>query len=466
MNNLLLMSLFNTTTASKPSNLETNSTKGNEIRNTSEGVFQFQVGDVTSTKNKSVNKNSSLEDLREMFNSTVQDLENIDVNTEINNDNLNLIKEFISEIDTIDKDSFSNEDIAFLQAVVALLSQEQTVEDVQKFDSARDITRLQIDNTSITDKLDNNSFYNSIIGEGKIIHDNQRIIDDVNKNIIDGYSVDNLKVDDLQQVDINKSIKNDYVLELLEVLDDEFITEFRDIKMPSTKKDIFMEKIKSVFEDVINHDKTGDISFNVDSIDIPKPYQDVNKIREYFREESLKELSSTEIVNVLSEKTLVLSNNTTSIDNTKIMQNQSFEFNPKTFPEDLSSTLIYMKNNNINQLKIKLTPRELGDMVIDISKTNTDSVVKIIASNKDTLDIIKSNLSDIAKHLREINLISDNSTVSVDSSSEFSSFDGFSESNTNKKQENSKKHSLKSNDEISESFNENKKSSSILDVLA
>ena len=148
------------------------------------------------------------------------------------------------------------------------------------------------------------------------------------------------------------------------------------------------------------------------------------------------------------------------------MQNQSFEFNPKTFPEDLSSTLIYMKNNNINQLKIKLTPRELGDMVIDISKTNTDSVVKIIASNKDTLDIIKSNLSDIAKHLREINLISDNSTVSVDSSSEFSSFDGFSESNTNKKQENSKKHSLKSNDEISESFNENKKSSSILDVLA
>ena len=125
-----------------------------------------------------------------------------------------------------------------------------------------------------------------------------------------------------------------------------------------------------------------------------------------------------------------------------------------------------MKNNNINQLKIKLTPRELGDMVIDISKNNTDSVVKIIASNKDTLDIIKSNLSDITKHLREINLISDNSTVSVDSSSEFSSFDGFSESNTSKRQENSKKHSPKSNDEISESFNENKKSSSILDVLA
>ena len=466
MNNLLLMSLFNTTTASKPSNLMTNSTNGNEVGNTSEGVFQFQVGDNVNTENKSVDKNSSLEDLRETFNSIVQDLENMDVNTEINNDNLNLIKEFISEIDTIDKDSFSNEDIAFLQAVVALLSQEPTTEDVQKFDFARDIIRPQIDNTSIAGNLDNNSFYNSIIGEGKILHDNQHIIDDVSKNILDGYSAANLEVNDLQQADTNKSIKNDYMLELLEVLDDEFITEFRNIKMPSTKRDIFMEKIKSVFEDVIDHDKTGDISFSVDLIDMPKPYQDVNKIREYFREESLKELSSTEIVNVLSEKTLVLSNNVTSIDNTKIMQNQSLEFNPKTFPEDLSSTLIYMKNNNINQLKIKLTPRELGDMVIDISKNNTDSVVKIIASNKDTLDIIKSNLSDITKHLREINLISDNSTVSVDSSSEFSSFDGFSESNTNKRQENSKKHSLKSNDEISESFNENKKSSSILDVLA
>ena len=466
MNNLLLMSLFNTTTASKPSNLMTNFTNGNEVRNTSEGVFQFQVGDNVNTENKLADKNSSLEDLRETFNSIVQDLENMDVNTEINNDNLNLIKEFISEIDTIDKDSFSNEDIAFLQAVVAFLTQEQTTEHVQKFDFVRDVTRPQIDNISITDNLDNNSFYNSIVREEKILHDNQRIIDDVNKNIIDGYSSANLEVNDLQQTDTNKSIKNDYMLELLEVLDNEFIMGFKDIKMPSTKKDIFMEKIKSVFEDIVDHNKTGDVSFRVDSIDIPKPYQDVNKIRKYFREESLKELSSTEIVNVLSEKTLVLSNNVTSIDNTKIMQNQSFEFNPETFPEDLSSTLIYMKNNNINQLKIKLTPRELGDMVIDISKNNTDSVVKIIASNKDTLDIIKSNLSDITKHLREINLISDNSTVSVDSSSEFSSFDGFSESNTSKRQENSKKHSPKSNDEISESFNENKKSSSILDVLA
>lgn len=141
MNNLLLMSLFNTTTASKPSNLMTNSTNGNEVRNTSEGVFQFQVGDNVNTENKLADKNSSLEDLRETFNSIVQDLENMDVNTEINNDNLNLIKEFISEIDTIDKDSFSNEDIAFLQAVVAFLTQEQTTEHVQKFDFARDIIR-------------------------------------------------------------------------------------------------------------------------------------------------------------------------------------------------------------------------------------------------------------------------------------------------------------------------------------
>ena len=110
-------------------------------------------------------------------------------------------------------------------------------------------------------------------------------------------------------------------------------------------------------------------------------------------------------------------------------------------------------------------------MTIDISQINDVSNIKLIISNEDTLNLVKSNLSEIIENLKEKNLITDSSIVTIETEtkqneSSFSNTQDFSSNNNqrnNSKQ--TKENDIHADAPVDASITESK-DEGILNILA
>lgn len=79
--------------------------------------------------------------------------------------------------------------------------------------------------------------------------------------------------------------------------------------------------------------------------------------------------------------------------------------NQQTINDDVIQTIRYVRANGIEEIKVKISPRELGDMVIKLTKdTELNSKVVIELTNKDAYELVNRNLAEITKHLSDSNI--------------------------------------------------------------
>lgn len=69
------------------------------------------------------------------------------------------------------------------------------------------------------------------------------------------------------------------------------------------------------------------------------------------------------------------------------------------FSADIVKSLKYMETNNFKDLTIKIMPKELGEVIIKITSDGGIMKASITAANKDTYNLLNSNLQDITKSL-------------------------------------------------------------------
>ena len=338
-------------------------------------------------------------------------------------DLISSLEEFISDLTIENEDIELNEDISFLQAIIPLI----------------------IQNEELLNSTDNNNL--------------NQLVDLISNKL-------NESAHEIS------SESNDLALEFIKHIDSDFIKNFEKLETLQLKKEALAESFQEFLGSKSTESEIDDIGIN-GFYNIFKTMSDSsNKTTMNLNDtaiDSIESLDASDMIELLnhmndSSKTMETSQSDKSINT------NTFVLNQETLSEDLYSTIIHMKNINLKQLKLKLSPKELGDMTIDVSQLDNVSKIILTVSNQDTLNIIKSNLKEILEHLKSSGLISSESSITVQAEGSkkdsFSEFNGFY-SNEKKQNKNSLADSATNTDSLSGTEDvQIKTNSRILNILA
>ena len=86
--------------------------------------------------------------------------------------------------------------------------------------------------------------------------------------------------------------------------------------------------------------------------------------------------------------------------------------------DDFIKMVKYLKNNNIEEIKVNINPKELGDMTIKLMKDSEATKVFINVGKEDTFHMLSKNIGDINKHLFDLGIKSKDVVVTMKSNGE------------------------------------------------
>ncbi len=345
----------------------------------------------------------------------------------VSSDSLSTFKDFISEFKLEDENSGTNtnnkEDVdesLILYNLIYTLYEKFNI--AEKIDSLTDLENIksslnskvnEVENTkNILDAIENlhtssESNYSLELNN----NDMKEIINNINYLINEGRNNSNKINESLNSLidkiknqikDLDKSSQEDSMYENLDtvgILNQSKIDEYKSSK--GTSNDIeYLENIVSADDNSYINSFVGINEFNTvyrnsTSNDIPQP---VTEIRQEF------------------------------------------------ITEDIIKSVKYMKNSDLEELNVKLNPRNLGEISIKLSKNKEHSNLLITVDDNNILDLVNKNIEDIKKHLNDtdinikdivINVKSENENLFSDNlNKEFNQDRRFNQNNSNKNKKN------------------------------
>ena len=347
----------------------------------------------------------------------------------VSSDSLSTFKDFISEFKLEDENSGTNtnnkEDVdesLILYNLIYTLYEKFNI--AEKIDSLTDLENIK---SSLNSKLNLNEVENTknILDAIENLHtssesnyslelnnnDMKEIINNINYLINEGRNNSNKINESLNSLidkiknqikDLDKSSQEDSMYENLDtvgILNQSKIDEYKSSK--GTSNDLeYLENIVSADDNSYINSFVGINEFNTvyrnsTSNDIPQP---VTEIRQEF------------------------------------------------ITEDIIKSVKYMKNSDLEELNVKLNPRNLGEISIKLSKNKEHSNLLITVDDNNILDLVNKNIEDIKKHLNDtdinikdivINVKSENENLFSDNlNKEFNQDRRFNQNNSNKNKKN------------------------------
>lgn len=347
----------------------------------------------------------------------------------VSSDSLSTFKDFISEFKLEDENSGTNtnnkEDVdesLILYNLIYTLYEKFNI--AEKIDSLTDLENIK---SSLNSKLNLNEVENTknILDAIENLHtssesnyslelnnnDMKEIINNINYLINEGRNNSNKINESLNSLidkiknqikDLDKSSQEDSIYENLDtvgILNQSKIDEYKSSK--GTSNDLeYLENIVSADDNSYINSFVGINEFNTvyrnsTSNDIPQP---VTEIRQEF------------------------------------------------ITEDIIKSVKYMKNSDLEELNVKLNPRNLGEISIKLSKNKEHSNLLITVDDNNILDLVNKNIEDIKKHLNDtdinikdivINVKSENENLFSDNlNKEFNQDRRFNQNNSNKNKKN------------------------------
>ena len=136
----------------------------------------------------------------------------------------------------------------------------------------------------------------------------------------------------------------------------------------------------------------------------------LNLIRDNELDEEIdKELNTLEnILNGDNDNNFILNNNQLTnkdINSTNVTSRQEIPtIRQEYIGEDIIKTVKYLKSSGQEEITIKISPRELGDMTIKLINNHEEASVAIVISKSDVFKLVNENQSEIAKHLKDLNI--------------------------------------------------------------
>lgn len=134
--------------------------------------------------------------------------------------------------------------------------------------------------------------------------------------------------------------------------------------------------------------------------------------------------------------------------------------------DDFIKMVKYLKNNNIEEIKVNINPKELGDMTIKLLKDNETTKIFINVGKEETFNMLNKNLYDINRHLADLGIKAKDIVVEMKSNDQNFFSDNLSQEFS--KREESRKHKKNNNRKLNsiEELEENNIDESNLNILA
>ena len=216
-----------------------------------------------------------------------------------------------------------------------------------------------------------------------------------------------------------------------EIKKDKFI-EVVDSFKGESKKDTSqgVEMLKMVFNiDKSNGEQKGeeDILAKLMTMD-----EDINKVEDYIVEDTP---IFTEVLNSKND-----------VASSLISEVKPVAVSRETVATDVVSNVKYMVKNQVEQLTVKIYPKELGEITIKIISEDGIMKADIKSTSKETYTLLNSNMEEIKKHLSNESLIIKEVNIGLYEDTTYYSGQGFSnEFNDERNKEN---YSVEDNDSI------------------
>lgn len=291
--------------------------------------------------------------------------------------------------------------------------------------------------------------------------ENINIFENVNSNVIEEISLnsaENINIDLNQEtlsnttnlpleeivktlnLEEDKVVTKDNIDKLLTVLCDKDGNEIKkdkfievvDSSKGESKKDTSqgVEMLKMVFNiDKSNGEQKGeeDILAKLMTMD-----EDTNKVKDYIVEDT------PIFTEVLNSKNDVASNIISEVKPVAVSR--------ETVATDVVSNVKYMVKNQVEQLTVKIYPKELGEITIKIISEDGIMKADIKSTSKETYTLLNSNMEEIKKHLSNESLIIKEVNIGLYEDTTYYSGQGFS--NEFNDERNKESYSVEDNDSI------------------
>ena len=377
----------------------------------------------------------------------IEDTENI-----IDNGLLQNILNNIQIMDLKELINFKEDKTSFLDEVDSNSTNQLDL--LKEIDGLLKQNGLNNTNTNSQVKLENNEVYDFMkqniqteLGDNKISNE---VYDFIKQNIQTEF--DDNKISNAVYDFIKQSINKDESINLKDVSDSKKSNIENELKQEINKLDSYKQlEISSL------PNKSNVLQNTVSSSNLKD-----------------KELDTLEsILDVNDGNNFTFQNNNLNAVNTQASQNNVSSEAPVTtirqefIGEDVIKTVKYLKSNGLEEIKIKISPRELGDMTIKLIKNHEETKVLITISKEDVFDMVNKKIGDITKHLNDLNI--NVKEVSVDIKNDNKNFfsDNLSQEFNKKNQQNKKKRTKYEDTEIEtiEEIKENNRVEENIDIL-
>lgn len=167
---------------------------------------------------------------------------------------------------------------------------------------------------------------------------------------------------------------------------------------------------------------------------------------------------------------LCIINNKTFTQETSINKNlPAVTIRASNIGDDFIKMVKYLKNNNIEEIKVNINPKELGDMTIKLLKDSEATKVFIHVGKEETFNMLNKNLHDINKHLTDLGIKAKDIVVEMKSNDQNFFSDNLSQQFSKKEEQKKQKRNNRSGDTVLnsvEDLDENKIDESNLNILA
>lgn len=256
-----------------------------------------------------------------------------------------------------------------------------------------------------------------------INNNNSNVLENIDLNEETSSNIINLPIKEIVKtlnLEEDKVVTTDNIDKILTVLCDKDGNEIKkdkfievvDSSKGESKKDTSqgVEMLKMVFNiDKSNGEQKGeeDILSKLMTMD-----EDINKVEDYIVEDTP---IFTEVLNSKND-----------VASSLISEVKPVAVSRETVATDVVSNVKYMVKNQVEQLTVKIYPKELGEITIKIISEDGIMKADIKSTSKETYTLLNSNMEEIKKHLSNESLIIKEVNIGLYEDTTYYSGQGFS----------------------------------------
>ena len=256
-----------------------------------------------------------------------------------------------------------------------------------------------------------------------INNNNSNVLENIDLNEETSSNIINLPIKEIVKtlnLEEDKVVTTDNIDKILTVLCDKDGNEIKkdkfievvDSSKGESKKDTSqgVEMLKMVFNiDKSNGEQKGeeDILAKLMTMD-----EDINKVEDYIVEDTP---IFTEVLNSKND-----------VASSIISEVKPVAVSRETVATDVVSNVKYMVKNQVEQLTVKIYPKELGEITIKIISEDGIMKADIKSTSKETYTLLNSNMEEIKKHLSNESLIIKEVNIGLYEDTTYYSGQGFS----------------------------------------